>query len=62
MFITSSSTAFNTFRSSTGTAFDGGWQRWWEIEARITGTDWESLLRQHGRVFQQLCELQEISS
>jgi hypothetical protein len=43
--------------TSTGTAFDGGWQRWWRHEARITGTDWASLLRQHERFFQQLCQL-----
>jgi hypothetical protein len=30
--------------TSTGTAADGGWQRWWEIEARRKGTDWRTLL------------------
>ena len=29
---------------STGTAFDGGWHRWWQIEAANQNTDWKSLL------------------
>jgi hypothetical protein len=29
---------------STGTAADGGWQRWWEIESRRNGADWKSLI------------------
>ena len=30
---------------SSGTAADGGWQRWWATEARRNGTDWTSLIQ-----------------
>jgi hypothetical protein len=29
--------------SSTGTAADGGWQRWWAIGACCCGSDWRTL-------------------
>jgi len=29
---------------STGTAFDGGWHRWWQIEAANQNTDWKGLI------------------
>jgi hypothetical protein len=47
---------------STGSAFDGGWQRWWAIERVRTATDWVALLRQHERVFRQLCQRHGLSS
>jgi hypothetical protein len=30
--------------SSTGTAADGGWRRWWEYESECAGSDWVSLI------------------
>lgn len=30
--------------SSSGTAFDGGWRRYWAIESARVGTDWPTLL------------------
>jgi hypothetical protein len=30
--------------SSSGTAFDGGWRRWWAVESRRCGSDWISLV------------------
>jgi len=30
--------------SSSGTAFDGGWRCWWQIEAANQNTDWQGLL------------------
>jgi len=38
------------------------WFEWWAGERVRTQTDWASLLRQHGRVFQRLCELRGTSS
>jgi hypothetical protein len=38
------------------------WLEWWASERVRTQTDWACLLRQHGRVFQQLCELRGTSS
>jgi hypothetical protein len=38
------------------------WPAWWANERVRSQTDWPSLLRQHERVFQQLCELRGTSS
>ena len=66
MTISVSPSSFNSALSSTftstGTAADGGWQRWWCEQSRLDGTDWESLLRQHQDVFRRLCEHVGVSS
>jgi hypothetical protein len=33
--------------TSSGTAFDGGWRRWWREQSLIDGTDWSTLYWQH---------------
>jgi hypothetical protein len=33
-----------------------GWREFWRAESARVGTDWHSLLHQHHRVFQQLCQ------
>jgi hypothetical protein len=38
------------------------WLQWWASERVRTQTNWASLLRQHGRLFQRLCELRGVSS
>ena len=66
MTISVSPNSFNSALSSTftstGTAADGGWQRWWREQSRLDGTDWESLLDQHVRVLQQLRQHVGLSS
>jgi hypothetical protein len=57
----SSSTFTSTFISS-GTAADGGWQRWWATESRRVGSDWPGILAAHAAVFQQLCQNRGLSS
>jgi hypothetical protein len=54
--------SFPTTITSSGTAADGGWQRWWCEQSRLDGTDWESLLRRHQDVFRRLCERVGVSS
>jgi hypothetical protein len=39
---------------SSGTAADGGWQRWWAIEARRNGSDWAGIATLHIEVLQRL--------
>jgi hypothetical protein len=34
----------NASINSSGTAFDGGWQRWWSEQSKLDQTDWKSLL------------------
>ena len=46
---------------STGTN-PSEWRVWWREEAIRTGSDWESLLRQHQDVFRRLCERVGLSS
>jgi len=40
--------------SSSGTAFDGGWRRWWQIEAAANGFDWPGLFALHCSVVDRL--------
>lgn len=44
---------------SSGTALDGGWQRYWREQSRRDGTDWDALCWQHiGTLYavRRLCE------
>jgi hypothetical protein len=48
--LTNSSTLRNNNYSlapSSGTAFDGGWRRWWHYESHRTGSDWHSVINLH---------------
>lgn len=38
------------------------WREWWRIESICAGSDWGALLRQHGHVFQRLCQFHGLSS
>jgi hypothetical protein len=40
----SSARKFELTPNSSGTAADGGWRRWWAIEARRCGSDWRTLI------------------
>jgi hypothetical protein len=40
----SSSSCTSATIASSGSAFDGGWRRWWAAEAERTGSDWRSLM------------------
>jgi hypothetical protein len=46
---------------STGTN-PSEWRVWWRAEAIRTGSDWESLLRQHQDVFRRLSDHVGVSS
>jgi hypothetical protein len=39
---------------STGTAFDGGWRRWWTVESARVGSDWRSLISLHFEICNRL--------
>jgi hypothetical protein len=53
--IAASTATFNNTASSTGTC-PADWRRWWRQQSIAAHADWASLLLQHGRVFQKLCE------
>jgi hypothetical protein len=45
---------FSITLNSSGTVFDGGWERWWAAQSKLDSTDWVTLLDAADGVLRQL--------